>query len=120
MTTPLGDHLGEVDDHLECGLLAGHGHVEEPLLAVDHEIGQPAKLGTVGAWDPDELRDHVHRDLAREVSDEVERAEVEGWFEVLDSDLSHPILELGDRPRREALVGELAHPGVLRRIHRQE
>ena len=120
MTTPIGDHLGEVDDHLERRLLTSDRHVEEPFLAMDHEVGQAAQLRPISTGNADELRDHVHRDLAGEVGDEVERAVRKGWLQVLDGDLSHPVLELGHGPRREALVGELADPGVLGRIHGQE
>ena len=96
---------------------------ETALVAVadkEGEVGQAAQHRPIGTGNADEFRDHVHRDLAGEVGDEVERAVRKGWLQVLDGDLSHPVLELGHGPRREALVGELADPGVLGRIHGEE
>ena len=91
---PLVDHVLVVADQGEGGLHAGRGHVEQPVLAVDHQVGQPADLGPVDAGHPDQLGDHVHGQLAGEVGDEVERAALEGRLEVLEGDGADPVLHL--------------------------
>ena len=70
----LGDHVGVVADERDGGLDAGRRHVVHALLAVHEQVGQAAQLVAVGRGHADQLGDDVHRQLAGEVADEVERA----------------------------------------------
>ena len=70
------------------------GHVEHAVLPVDHQVGQPADLGPVGPGHADQLRDHVHGQLAGEVGDEVEGPLLEGRLEVLEGDGPDVVLHL--------------------------
>ncbi len=116
----LVDHVLVVADQGEGGLHAGRRHVEQPVLPVHHQVGQPADLGPVDLGHADQLRDDVHGQLAGEVGDEVEGAALERRLEVLEGDGADPVLHLGDLGRREALAHQRPHAGVPGRVEGEE
>ena len=69
----------------------------------------------------DQLGDHVHRQLAGEVGDEVEACPASSaGVEVLAGELADARLELGDAARGEAARHQAAHAAVPGRVHGEE
>ncbi len=71
MGAVVGDELPEVAEHVHRRLHAGRRHVGHALLAMHDDVGPRPQLVAVGLGDAEHLADDVHRELAREVLDEV-------------------------------------------------
>ena len=120
MASPVGHHLGVVGGQGQRGVEPLGGDVVHPLLPVHQDVGQPAHLGPVRRRDAHQLGDHVHREQAGEVGDEVERAGLEGRAEVGDGQRPDALLHGRHPARREALADDGAHAGVPGRVHGEE
>ena len=117
----VGDQLVEVAEHVHRRLHAGRRHVGHALLAVHDRVGPGAQLVAIGLGHAEHLADHVHRQLAGEVADEVAAPGCDerdrcGWLR----ELADARLELGDAARREAARHQRAHARVARRVHGEE
>jgi hypothetical protein len=75
----------------------------------------PVRLG-----DPDQFGDHLGREPAREVGHHVERSGVQQRLQVPPRDLAQARLQRHDAPLGERVRHQRPHPGVLRRVHRDE
>ena len=117
---PIGHHVGVVGGQGERRLGPLGGDVGHALLAVHDGSASRRSSARSAAGTPTSSRDHVHRQEAGEVRDEVEGAPLHGRLEVLDGQLADAGLELGHPPGGEALADERAQPGVGRRVHGQE
>ena len=84
----LVDHVLVVADQAERGSDAGRRDVVDAVLAVHHEVGLAAYLDAVGLGDAHHLGDDVHRELAGEVGDPVEAAQLEALGEVAVGELA--------------------------------
>jgi hypothetical protein len=116
----LREQVGVVAHQGQRGLHAGLRHVEQAVFAVHHGVGELAHVVAVGLGHADHLRDHVHREQAGEVGDEVEVAPCHGGAQVSAGQRADLVLELAHPPGREALGHQRAHAGVPWRVQRQE
>ena len=82
---------------------------------------QARSVGAVRGRHAEQLADHVHRELAGEVRDEVAAAPLRGSASRCSRAIApDPRLELRHAARREAARDQRAHARVPRRIHREE
>ena len=117
---PLLDERAEVLPDLPERDPRGGRHVEHAFLAVHEQVGLLAQLGAVGRGHAHQLGDHVHRQDAREVADELAATALAHALEMADRHLADARLELRDPPRREAARDERPHLRVARRVHAEE
>jgi hypothetical protein len=87
---------------------------------VQDRVGPAAQLVAIRLRHAEHLADHVHRQLAREVGQEVAAAGAAHALEVAHRERADARLEVGDAPRREALRDQRADAVVPRRIHRED
>ena len=79
---------------------------------MDEEIGQPPHLGPVALGHADHLRDDVHSQDPREVTDEVEAALVEGGPEMPAGEIADPRLQV-EHTVSEMITGQVDELHVL-------
>ncbi len=116
----LRHHVGVVDEQVDRRLDRRRRDVGHAVLAVHHAVGERPQVLAVLLGDPDQLRDHVHRQLAGEFGDEVEAFVFQGLVQMLLGELEHPGLQLADAARGEALRHQGAQPQVAGVVHGQK
>ena len=97
---------------------------ETPLVGVAdraavHDLGQFVEPATVFQRDAEQFRDHVRRERACDVVDEVALAPLRDVVDDLARHVGDVIVQLGDLAGREALADQRAELRVARRVHRQ-
>ncbi len=116
----LSEHAIEILEHAQRRLRRGFGQPAHALVPVHHGVGPGTQRRPIRSRNAEQLADHVHREPAREIRDEIAAAAAGAGVEVLLRDRPDPRLELRHAARREAARDERAHARVARRIHRQE
>ena len=122
--TTVGDHLVVIDHQVDGGLDSGLRNIVDTILAMHDPVSHGPDAVPVLERDTHQLGDDVHRQLAREVRDEVDcfapASPVHHCVEMLDGELGDPWLELTDSARREAFRHQCAQAQVCGVVHREE
>jgi hypothetical protein len=82
-----------------------------------HALGERVEAPAVVERNADQVGDHVRRQLAGDVRDEVARAARRDRVDDAAREAAHAVVEARDHARGEALVHEGAELRVLRRVH---
>jgi hypothetical protein len=77
------------------------------------------KPATVFQRNAEQLRDHIRRECARDVVDEIALAPLDHVVDDLARHVGHVVVQLGDLTGCEALADERAQLRVARRVHCQ-
>ena len=102
------------------GGLLGVRDALERVRGTRDDVGPAEDVRTIGLGDAHDVADQVHRQLVRDVADEVDVVLLRRGVEDLRRALRDQLVEASDHPRREPRVHQLAHAGVTGRVRRDD